>query len=155
MMKLIMPTNTIKNLIREETRKLTILRREECEKCGATKNLNIHHKIYRWKPKLEDIKILCVDCHTKIHRGKKDPTHILIEEELPTVNLNEKKILDFYEGIKRRLTKREQEYVAIPNLEKYTSTNRQTLYKNIKLLWLLGYIEIVARSNPMIIKFKR
>jgi 5-methylcytosine-specific restriction endonuclease McrA len=41
----------------------------ECEKCYSTKGLQIHHKHYRniFNEKLEDLILLCSECHQKEH----------------------------------------------------------------------------------------
>ena len=44
----------------------------KCEKCGATKNLHIHHKRYlygkyAWEYKMKDLLVLCANCHEKAH----------------------------------------------------------------------------------------
>jgi 5-methylcytosine-specific restriction endonuclease McrA len=48
---------------------LFYLRGEKCERCGAEKNLHIHHKTYDrlYCELLEDLEILCASCHKKEH----------------------------------------------------------------------------------------
>lgn len=40
-----------------------------CMSCGMTSNLHIHHLTYdnRGNEKMEDLQILCADCHKKVH----------------------------------------------------------------------------------------
>lgn len=43
----------------------------KCVRCGATKNLNVHHKIYRRRwcmTQLEDLETLCRDHHQDEHK---------------------------------------------------------------------------------------
>ena len=44
-------------------------RGRKCEKCGATKYLQVHHKHYKniFKEEPEDLEILCKFCHQKQH----------------------------------------------------------------------------------------
>ena len=39
---------------------------EQCESCGATKKLEIHHKRYALDVCLADLAVLCHDCHHSI-----------------------------------------------------------------------------------------
>ena len=41
----------------------------ECEKCGATSALEVHHKTYRrlWNERMSDLQVLCDDCHNDVH----------------------------------------------------------------------------------------
>jgi hypothetical protein len=43
-----------------------------CSRCGATKRLQVHHVTYaRWmREKLEDVVVLCFDCHRDHHNSK-------------------------------------------------------------------------------------
>ena len=44
--------------------------KHRCEKCGATKKLEVHHKTYETlgKEKDEDLQVLCVPCHEHAHQ---------------------------------------------------------------------------------------
>lgn len=44
----------------------------ECERCGYTRNLQIHHKTYDnlYQERLEDLEVLCGSCHMKEHNIK-------------------------------------------------------------------------------------
>lgn len=44
----------------------------KCEMCGATQNLQIHHKRYiygkyAWEYKMKDLLVVCGCCHQKVH----------------------------------------------------------------------------------------
>lgn len=46
----------------------------KCQKCGATRNLQVHHKAYRnsadklpWAYFYEDLQVLCEKCHNEAH----------------------------------------------------------------------------------------
>lgn len=45
-----------------------------CELCGATKNLHVHHKVYRpYREKRSQLQVLCEQCHLKkIHQQKSE-----------------------------------------------------------------------------------
>ena len=52
-----------------------IVRGAKCEVCGAKKNLNIHHLHYNsgskaWEYNVNEVMVLCHDCHKKIHNIK-------------------------------------------------------------------------------------
>jgi hypothetical protein len=66
-----MPESQLKNLVRMETLKLLIYGNKVCEKCGEPAK-EIHHLVYRWKPQPEDIIFLCVSCHRKLNKDKKN-----------------------------------------------------------------------------------
>ena len=73
----------IKELIRRESLKLINRKNmDKCSECKSKKDINIHHEIYRWKPKTEDLQILCKPCHRKKHKKREIKT-ILIEEQIP------------------------------------------------------------------------
>lgn len=44
----------------------------ECQICGSTYRLDIHHLNYEhlWKERLSDVIVLCNKCHTKYHDGE-------------------------------------------------------------------------------------
>lgn len=44
----------------------------KCNCCGRTYNLHVHHKHYRnlFREKMEDLEILCADCHHHEHEEK-------------------------------------------------------------------------------------
>lgn len=45
----------------------------KCERCGITEGLEAHHLVYRrdwYETHLEDLEVLCSDCHSKAH-GKR------------------------------------------------------------------------------------
>ena len=48
---------------------LFYLRGEKCERCGKTKNLQVHHNTYNnvFSEKIKDLEILCGGCHKKEH----------------------------------------------------------------------------------------
>ena len=49
-----------------------ILHKDECEKCGSQKNLDIHHKDGNWQNnELDNLICLCRSCHTKYERNKR------------------------------------------------------------------------------------
>lgn len=43
----------------------------KCERCGATRKLQVHHKHYRtlFAEADEDLEVVCQDCHRRIHKG--------------------------------------------------------------------------------------
>ena len=46
-----------------------LLNKTECEICGSTQNLDIHHKDWDWNNNAEDnLMCLCRSCHMKQHR---------------------------------------------------------------------------------------
>lgn len=49
---------------------LSKLCKYECYACGSTKELNLHHKTYKriGHEKLNDLVLLCEDCHKKAHK---------------------------------------------------------------------------------------
>jgi len=70
-----------KYLKSEEWRQLRIdlydFRGSKCEKCGSTKNLQVHHKHYSniFNEEPEDLIVLCSRCHAETHgliKPKKD-----------------------------------------------------------------------------------
>lgn len=42
----------------------------KCVICDNNFNLEIHHKVYGWKPLLKDCTILCRNCHNELNNGK-------------------------------------------------------------------------------------
>jgi 5-methylcytosine-specific restriction protein A len=40
-----------------------------CERCNSTRNIQVHHKVYRswYKVQLSDLETLCQRCHEKAH----------------------------------------------------------------------------------------
>ena len=52
-----------------EKRDYVIKLRGCCEECESTKNLNVHHLTYErvGNEKGKDLKVLCRDCHDKVH----------------------------------------------------------------------------------------
>ncbi len=53
--------------------KVIKLRGCQCEICGNTQNLQLHHKTYvrLYNELLEDLQLVCGGCHTNIHEGYK------------------------------------------------------------------------------------
>lgn len=47
-------------------------RGKKCERCGATKKLQVHHVTYKriFNEALEDLEVLCKPCHQKEHNIK-------------------------------------------------------------------------------------
>ncbi len=45
-----------------------IKKKDSCEKCGASKNLEFHHLKYTFPVNEEDVFTLCRKCHRKIHQ---------------------------------------------------------------------------------------
>lgn len=61
--------------VRWAKRKLAVLaaRGNQCQNCGATKNIQLHHLRYRidwqpWEYPDADLRLLCMVCHEKEHR---------------------------------------------------------------------------------------
>ncbi len=56
----------------KEKREMVLeLRGRRCEECGSTKDLHVHHWVYcRGEESLEDLVVLCSNCHKKLHEGK-------------------------------------------------------------------------------------
>lgn len=63
----------------KECRKLTTgilrercLKRDNftCVKCGSRENIDVHHKVYRIPPRLNDLITMCKSCHLKFHGEK-------------------------------------------------------------------------------------
>lgn len=48
---------------------LFLIRGKRCERCLSTENIQVHHIHYRniFREKLEDLMVVCKDCHRKIH----------------------------------------------------------------------------------------
>lgn len=46
--------------------------KHKCAVCGDTENLNVHHLTYERKgcEKLEDLQVLCRECHENVHEGE-------------------------------------------------------------------------------------
>jgi len=65
----------------------------QCEHCGNTSNLNLHHQTYLrlGTEHINDMRILCSSCHTRLHTimGKDRGTNydINILKELDSVNI--------------------------------------------------------------------
>lgn len=54
-----------------------IVRGKKCEQCGAEENLQVHHLKYisgrlAWEYTCNEVKVLCKDCHMKVHGIKKE-----------------------------------------------------------------------------------
>jgi hypothetical protein len=48
-----------------------LLKKDTCESCGATKNLDIHHIDNNWRNNnIDNLMCVCRSCHMKIHRRK-------------------------------------------------------------------------------------
>lgn len=49
-----------------------------CQKCGTTKNLEVHHKTYKnlGHEKLSDLLLLCHEHHFREHRKKRGLFHL-------------------------------------------------------------------------------
>lgn len=48
------------------------VRGHKCEDCGSTERLQVHHIAYKrgllpWEYTCNDVKVLCRDCHKKVH----------------------------------------------------------------------------------------
>ncbi len=52
---------------------LFILRGKKCERCPQTKYLHVHHKHYQniFNEQMEDLEVLCRECHKKEHEINK------------------------------------------------------------------------------------
>ena len=50
------------------------IRKNKCELCKSKENLRVHHIIPKsfktLNHKLENLKLVCQDCHVKIHKGE-------------------------------------------------------------------------------------
>ena len=46
-----------------------LIAQDKCECCGATEHLQLHHETYirLTEEEIDDLKILCADCHQKLH----------------------------------------------------------------------------------------
>lgn len=55
---------------REKREELFLLRGKKCEKCGSTKQIEVHHLHYKniFNEKMEDLQVLCKPCHIEEHR---------------------------------------------------------------------------------------
>jgi len=64
--------NLIKEKIRAESIRQLIYQSRMCAHCGVRKAQQIHHLIYRWRPRPEDVVLLCKQCHIKtFKKGKR------------------------------------------------------------------------------------
>lgn len=56
-------------------RKRVLEGRPNCESCGAVKSLQVHHLNYDrlGDERLEDVAVLCLDCHERAHGRKFTP----------------------------------------------------------------------------------
>lgn len=54
----------------------------KCYTCGAKKLLQIHHLTYKnlFNEKMEDLRVLCMGCHSAVHSKKTTKTKIITEE---------------------------------------------------------------------------
>ncbi len=52
-------------------RKLLLLIYGCCQECGSKENLEIHHLNY-YEDSIENLTILCIKCHRRLHRKKKE-----------------------------------------------------------------------------------
>jgi len=53
-----------------------------CQNCGSTKNLQVHHLRYKNFNKEDvkkDLKVLCSDCHKKLHEIQKRKRRVICE----------------------------------------------------------------------------
>lgn len=55
---------------KNKRKELFTLRGEKCEVCSKTNSLQVHHLTYEhiFNEPLEDLKILCKNCHSKEHK---------------------------------------------------------------------------------------
>ena len=49
-----------------------VVRGNRCEKCGSKENIQVHHLLYKkgrlaWEYTVNDVMVVCGDCHKKIH----------------------------------------------------------------------------------------
>jgi 5-methylcytosine-specific restriction endonuclease McrA len=53
---------------------LFVVRGKKCERCGSKENIQVHHIHYRniFREQLEDLMVVCKDCHRKIHGLNKE-----------------------------------------------------------------------------------
>ncbi len=56
----------------KHTRQRALRHYRECEICGETTGLHVHHKHYKslGKEVMEDLQVLCVGCHENRHEGE-------------------------------------------------------------------------------------
>jgi 5-methylcytosine-specific restriction endonuclease McrA len=55
---------------RNKREELFSLRGKKCEVCGSEKLIQVHHLTYKniFNEPLEDLKVLCKNCHTEAHK---------------------------------------------------------------------------------------
>ncbi len=54
----------------------------QCLLCGKTEKLNVHHTTYKhlFNENIDELKTLCSDCHTNLHKQLGFPSQFDIEE---------------------------------------------------------------------------
>jgi len=137
----------LKKLIREETKNMLIYMDKKCKVCGKQAEV-IHHKLYRWKPKIEDIEFLCKKCHSKL---KKSKLKIIMEDEINYNPLSEltNNDLEFLEKIKS-LNKKS---FIIADIKKVDNRNPSSIIRNLKKLEVLNIIKRGDMVSPLAYEF--
>lgn len=64
------------------------LRSKQCECCGSTENLNVHHKDLNWLNNTpSNLQFLCSKCHSAIHSSIESPESLYSEDFLSIISL--------------------------------------------------------------------
>ena len=140
-----MINNYIKDKVRQETIRILLYKNKVCKECGKSAEC-IHHLVYRWKPKIEDIIFLCNKCHQKKKKSKSDKISIIIEDKIdykPISKLNEREIELL--GIIKTLNK--DGFFFRDIMEEYKKS-RGIISRILKKLELLGYIKSEEGVSP-------
>lgn len=139
----------IKGLVREETKKILLYKDKKCKKCEEPAEC-IHHSIYRWKPKIEDIVFLCKHCHKKFKGIKQQ---IIIEDSIDYSLLTKwtHKDEEFLEKIKK-LDKDLFTCIDTKKVDKRTHSIRMNHLKKLEHLNLIERID--KNTKPIVFRKK-
>ena len=140
-----MINNFIKNIIREETKKIFLYKSRVCKDCGNPAEA-IHHLVYRWKPKEEDVEFLCERCHNK---KKKSKSKIIIEDKIDYTKLS---IINWKdEEFLKKIKSIDKQYFTIKDIKEIDKRTHSNISKSLKKFELINMIRTINKNSiPMV-----